>query len=170
VQSKSLTQEESKMTRKLTRFTGLAAALASVAMMVAPAAGSAAPVKFGAKLDPTVQPSNSLPGLPCIPDVLRYHACTMVQNEAYGRPDGGHIAPKTGIVKRIRLIAGGPGTMRIQTAKVKQSTLFTTKEAKLVHKGPKRTGKAAATGSSPSRSICRSRRANSWRSTPATPR
>ena len=84
-----------------------------------------------------MQPSNSLPGLPCIPDVLRYHACTMVQNEAYGRPGNGHIAPKTGTVKRIRLIAGGPGTMRIQTATVKRSTLFTTKEAKLVHKGPK---------------------------------
>ncbi|HET6999221.1 MAG TPA: hypothetical protein VFI03_11585 [Solirubrobacterales bacterium] len=122
------------MTRKLAFFT---AALASLAMMVAPAAGTAAPVKFGAKLDPTVQPSNSLPGLPCIPDVLRYHACTMVQNEAYGRPGNGHIAPKTGTIKRIRLIAGGPGTMRIETAKVKRSTLFTTKEAKLVHKGPK---------------------------------
>lgn len=128
-----------RTTRKLTRLTALAAAVASVAMMAAPAAGTAAPVKFGAKLDPTVQPSNSLPGLPCIPDVFRYHGCTMVQNEAYGRPDGGHIAPKTGTIKRIRLIAGGPGTMRIQTAKVKQKTLFTTKEAKLVHKGPKLT-------------------------------
>lgn len=124
-------------TRSLARFTGLAAALASVAMMVAPAAGSAAPAKFGAKLDPTVQPSNSLPGLPCIPDALRYQACTMVQNEAYGRPDGGHIAPKTGTIKRIRLIAGGPGTMRLETVKVKRSTLSTTKEGKLVHKGQK---------------------------------
>jgi hypothetical protein len=123
--------------RKFNRFTALAAALASVAMMVAPAAGMAAPVKFGAKLNPTVQPSNSLPGLPCIPDVLRFHPCTMVQNEAYGRPDGGEIASKTGTIKKIRLIAGGPGTMRVETAKVKRSTLLTTKEAKLVHKGPK---------------------------------
>lgn len=124
------------MTRKLAFLT---AAIAAVALMVAPAAGLAAPVKFGAKLDPTVQPSNSLPGLPCLPEALRYQACTMVQNEAYGRPDGGHIAPKTGTIKRIRLIAGGPGTIRIETAKVKQKTLFTTKEAKLVHKGPKLT-------------------------------
>ena len=124
------------MNRKLTFLTF---AVAAVALMVAPAAGLAAPVKFGAKLDPSVQPSNSLPGLPCLPEVLRYHACTMVQNEAYGRPDGGHIAPKTGTIKRIRLIAGGPGTIRIETAKVKQKTLFTTKEAKLVHKGPKLT-------------------------------
>jgi hypothetical protein len=122
------------MTRKLTYLTAL---LASVATMVAPAAGVAAPVKFGAKLDPTVQPSNSLPGLICGPELGVYHPCTMVQNEAYGRPDGGHIAPKTGTIKRIRLIAGGPGTMRVETAKVKRSTLLTTKEAKLVHKGPK---------------------------------
>ncbi len=95
------------------------------------------PVKFGAKLNPTVQPSNSLPGLRCVADPLRFSPCTMVQNEAYGRPGRGHIAPKTGTIKKIRLIAGGPGTMRIETAKVKQKTLFTTKEAKLVHKGPK---------------------------------
>jgi hypothetical protein len=125
-------------TRRLTGFTGFAAALATVAMMIAPAAGmAAAPVKFGAKLNPTVQPSNSLPGLRCIADPLRHSPCTMVQNEAYGRPDGGHIAPKTGTIKKIRLIAGGPGTMRVETAKVKQSTLLTSKEAKLVHKGPK---------------------------------
>jgi hypothetical protein len=127
------------MTRKLTthKLAFVTAAVAALALMVAPAAGAVAPVKFGAKLDPTVQPSNSLPGLFCLPEVLRYHACAMVQNEAYGRPDGGHIAPKTGTIKRIRLIAGGPGTIRIETAKVKQKTLFTTKEAKLVHKGPK---------------------------------
>jgi len=124
-------------TRKLPRFAALAAAVATVAMMIAPASGMAAPVKFGAKLDPTVQPSNSLPGLRCIADPLRFSPCTMVQNEAYGRPDGGHIAPKTGTIKTIRLIAGGPGTTRIETVKVKQKTLFTTKEGKLVHKGPK---------------------------------
>lgn len=123
------------MTRKLSRLTGLAAAVACVATIAMPAVGTAAPVKFGAKLDPTVQPSNSLPGLPCLPEVLKYHPCTMVQNEAYGRPDGGHIAPRSGTIERIRLIAGGPGTMRIETVKVKRSTLTTTKEAKLVHKG-----------------------------------
>ena len=122
------------MNRKLAFLT---AAVAAVAMMIAPAGGIAAPVKFGAKLNPTVQPSNSLPGLRCVADPLRFSPCTMVQNEAYGRPGRGHIAPKTGTIKKIRLIAGGPGTMRIETAKVKQKTLFTTKEAKLVHKGPK---------------------------------
>jgi hypothetical protein len=125
-------------TSKLVRRTGIAAALATVAMMVAPAAGLAsAPVKFGARLNPTVQPSNSLPGLRCIADPLRHSPCTMVQNEAYGRPGGGEIAPKTGTIRQVRLVAGGPGQMRIETAKVKRATLATTKEAKLVHKGPK---------------------------------
>ncbi len=98
-------------TRRFARFTGFVVVVACLATMVAPAAGSAAPVKFGAKLDPTVQPSNSLPGLRCIADPLRFTPCTMVQNEAYGRPDGGHIAPKTGTIKKIRLIAGGPGRL-----------------------------------------------------------
>jgi len=123
-------------TRKFARFTGLAAAVASVAMMVAPAAGMAAPVKFGAKLDPTVQPSNSLPGMQCehqTPGAI----CTMVQNEAYGRPDGGHLAPKTGTIKRIRLIAGGPGSFKLQIAKVQQATLFKTNKAKVVYDGPR---------------------------------
>ena len=49
----------------------------------------------------------------------------MVQNEAYGRPDGGELAPKTGTIKKIRLIAGGPGSFRPQIAKVKHSTSTT---------------------------------------------
>lgn len=124
------------MTRTARKLALLTAAVAALAALVAPAAGMAAPVKFGAKLDPTVQPSNSLPGLPCIPEV-RFFSCSMVQNEAYGRPDGGHIAPKTGTIKRIRLIAGGPGETRIYTAKVRRKTLLTTKEARIFQRGPK---------------------------------
>ncbi len=131
-----MTRTDTK-TRRFARLGGLAVAVASVALMLTPVAGMAsAPLKFGAKLDSTVQPSNSLPGLTCVNDPIR-SACTMVQNEAYGRPDGGHIAPKTGTIKKIRLIAGGPGTTRIETVKVKQRTLSTTQEGKLVHKGPK---------------------------------
>jgi hypothetical protein len=125
-------------TPKLLRHTAIAAALASLALLLVPAAGLAkAPVRFGARLNSTVQPSNSLPGLKCSPDPGTFYPCTMVQNEAYGRPNGGEIAPKTGTIKTIRLIAGGPGTMRVETDKVKRSTLFGTNEAKLVHKGPK---------------------------------
>ena len=122
---------------KIARGTGLLAALASVALIVAPAAGMAsAPVKFGAKLNPTVQPSNSLPGLTCDQTATPGPACTMIQNEAYGRPDGGELAPKTGTIKKIRVIAGGPGSFKLQIAKVKRSTLFSTNEAKVVYTGP----------------------------------
>jgi hypothetical protein len=122
---------------KLARRTGFAAALAAVAMTAAPAAGTAAqPVKFGSKLNPTVQPSNSTPAHPCN-QASPGSPCTMVQNEAYGRPDTGHLAPRTGTIKRIRVIAGGPGSFRLQVAKVKRSTLNGTNEAKLVANGPK---------------------------------
>ncbi|HXS46925.1 MAG TPA: hypothetical protein VN756_05635 [Solirubrobacterales bacterium] len=114
----------------------LIAAAAALALMVAPATGLAkAPVKFGAKLDPTVQPSNSLPGLACSQESILQ--CTMVQNEAYGRPDGGELAPRSGTIRKIRLIAGGPGVFRLQIAKVKRSTLFGSNEAKVVRGGPK---------------------------------
>lgn len=119
-----------------TRLAVLAAAVAGLALMATPAAGLAkAPVKFGAKLDPTVQPSNSLPGLQCSQESLVQ--CTMVQNEAYGRPDGGELAPRTGTIKKIRLIAGGPGVFRLQIAKLKRSTLFGSNEAKVLRGGPK---------------------------------
>jgi len=125
------------MTRK-TRTHGktltLVAAIAALAMMIVPAISAAAPVKFGSALNPTVQPSNSLPGLDC-GEVAG--PCTFVQQEAYGRPDGGELAPKTGTIKKIRLIAGGPGSFKLQIAKVKRSTLFGTNEAKVVASGPR---------------------------------
>jgi len=111
------------------------AAIAVIAMTIVPATSMAAPVKFGSKLNPTVQPSNSLPGLKCSQEAPG--PCTMVQNEAYGRPDGGELAPKTGTIKKIRLIAGAPGSFKLQIAKVKRSTLFGTNEAKVVANGPR---------------------------------
>jgi hypothetical protein len=121
-------------THTLVSRIGILAAITAVAMMVVPALSSAAPVKFGSKLNPTVQPSNSLPGLGC-GEVAG--PCTFVQQEAYGRPDGGELAPKTGTIKKIRLIAGGPGSFKLQIAKVKRSTLFGTNEAKVVANGPR---------------------------------
>jgi hypothetical protein len=122
------------MTRTHTKTLTLFAAIAALAMMIVPAIGAAAPVKFGSKLNPTVQPSNSLPGLGCGEAA---GPCTFVQQEAYGRPDGGELAPKTGTIKKIRLIAGGPGSFKLQIAKVKRSTLFGTNEAKVVANGPR---------------------------------
>jgi hypothetical protein len=126
------------ITARFARRAGLVVALAGLlAAMVAPASGFAsAPIKFGAKLNPTIQPSNSLPGLKCSQEAPGT-SCTMVQNEAYGRPDGGELAPKTGTIKKIRLIAGGPGSFKLQIAKVKRSTLFGTNEAKVVYNGPR---------------------------------
>lgn len=105
-------------TQKIARRAGLIAAVASLAMMVAPSTGIAkAPVKFGAKLNSRVQPSNSLPGLTCNGPETALEPCTMVLNEAYGRPDGGELAPRTGTIKRIRVIAGGPGSFRLMAVK-----------------------------------------------------
>lgn len=127
------------LTTKLSRRIGFIAAFAAlVAAMVVPATGmAAAPVKFGAQLNPTVQPSNGSPGIECVPMSLT--PCTMVQNEAYGRPDGGELAPKTGTIKRIRIIAADAGSFRPQIATVKHSastTLGDTK-AKVTYTGPK---------------------------------
>jgi hypothetical protein len=106
------------MTRKITIRTGLVATLAILALALAPAAGMAkAPVRFGAKLNSTVQPSNSLPGLTCNGPETPLEPCTMVLNDAYGRPNGGEIAPKTGTITKIRLIAGGPGSFRLLAVK-----------------------------------------------------
>jgi hypothetical protein len=123
--------------QKIARRAGLLAAVASLALAVTPAAGVAkAPVKFGAMLTPTVQPSNSLPGLTCNGPETPLVGCTMILNEAYGRPDGGELAPKTGTIRKIRLIAGGPGSFRLQVAKVDRTTVFGTNEARAVHYGP----------------------------------
>jgi hypothetical protein len=118
--------------KKLARRAGLVAAAASLALMVAPTTGLAkAPVKFGAKLDPTVQPSNSTPAHPCSQEAAGQY-CTMIENDAYGRP-GVERAPKSGRIRAIRVIAGGPGSFQLQIAKVRKADDY----AKVVRTGPK---------------------------------
>ena len=156
-------------TRRFAR-TAIAAVLAATALAAVPTANAGAATKFGAKLDPTVQPSNSLPRHPCTHQDPGL-SCTMVENSAYYRPDGGERAPKTGTIRRIRLVAGGPGSFRLQIAKVKRSTLFGTNEAKVLRNGPvsttrvraSRTGTPTTTTSSRSRSPSRSSGASTWR-------
>jgi hypothetical protein len=104
--------------QKIARRAGFVAALACLVLAVVPATGMAkAPVRFGALLNSNVQPSNSLPGLTCNGPETALEPCTMVLNDAYGRPNGGEIAPKTGTIEKIRLIAGGPGSFRLMAVK-----------------------------------------------------
>lgn len=107
-----------RKTRAIIRRLGLVAAVASLALVAVPAVGQAkAPVKFGAMLNSKVQPSNSLPGLSCSGPENPLTTCTMALNDAYGRPEGGEVAPRTGTIKKIRLIAGGPGSFRLMAVK-----------------------------------------------------
>lgn len=123
--------------QKIVRRVGIVAAFVCLALAGVPAAGQAkAPVRFGAKLNSTVQPSNSLPGLTCNGPETPLVGCSMILNEAYGRPDGGELAPRTGTIKKIRLVAGGPGSIRLQIEKVNRATLFGSKEARAVWYGP----------------------------------
>jgi hypothetical protein len=79
-------------------------------------ATSAAPVRFGAKLTTDTQPQ---PALWCDEpnDVDPHPTCTWVMNEAYGRPAGGHKAPKAGTIGKVRIISCTPGTFRLQVVR-----------------------------------------------------
>lgn len=122
---------------KVARRAGLVFALAGLAAaMVAPASSlAAAPVQFGAKLSSMTDPANSTPARPC-DEMAPGRACTMIENQARERPDSLITAPKSGTIKQVRLVAGGPGSFQLQIAQVKRSTLFGTNEAKVVRNGP----------------------------------
>lgn len=115
----------------------LPAAIVTVAMMmIAPASGmAAAPVQFAAKLSSMTDPANSTPARPC-DEMAPGKACTIVENEARERPDSLVTAPRGGTIKQIRLVAGGPGSFKLQIAQVKRSTLFGTNQAEVVANGP----------------------------------
>lgn len=105
--------------------------LAAIALVALPAQGMAA-TKFGAKLTPDVQPSNASEPHSCIPDEdVPSTTCTRVLMDAYGRPDQ-PMAPKSGKIKRLRLIAGAPGSFRLQIVKANPMN----EQAKLVRNGP----------------------------------
>jgi hypothetical protein len=120
---------------RLGRRLGAAAATAAIALLALPAVGQAhgkyGYYKFGAELNPTVQPSNSVPSHPCEP--VAGQACTRVSMEAYGRPDGGERAKRNGVIKRIRVIAGEGGSFRPLLARANPNT----QRAKLSRYGPK---------------------------------
>lgn len=109
------------------------ALLAFVATLVAPASGEAARVKFGARINPSVQPSNGSPGIQCLTEF-----CTFVQDDAYGRPDGGMVAPRTGTIKTIKFVAADIGRFRPQVVTVKHSasSLLGATKAQVTYTGP----------------------------------
>jgi hypothetical protein len=88
-------------------------------------------VTFGAKLTSHSQPSNAFDGQPCEPATV---ACTRVMTEAYRRPDPetDQVAPKDGTIGKIMIVAGEPGTFRLELAKAKVDQ----DKAKLVAVGP----------------------------------
>jgi len=109
----------------------LALILAAVgtALMVAPASGVAA-TKFGSVLNKSTQPSNSAPAHEC--DPLMGDPCTRIMVEPYGLQLGAR-APKNGVIKKIRLIAGTPGSFRLQLAKARPNP----QTGKVVRNGPR---------------------------------
>lgn len=106
-------------TRKAQRLSLLLAAIGA-ALMIAPATGQAT-TTFGSNVGPDVQPSNANEPHTCEETTGAPGACTWVENEAYtnGDPNVETRAPKTGKIKRIRWIAGAPGSFRFQVVKVK---------------------------------------------------
>ncbi|MFN8160273.1 MAG: hypothetical protein U0R52_04405 [Solirubrobacterales bacterium] len=122
-------------TKTRNRFarTAIATALAATALAAVPAAGQAA-TKFGSDLNPTMQPSNSLPAHPCTHQDAG-KSCTRIETVSYGNP-GHERAPKTGTIRKIRVIAGGPGSFRLQIAKVKVDSIGLNNTAKVLRNGP----------------------------------
>lgn len=112
----------------------IAVVLATVALLVTPAlASGATPLRFGAKLNNTIQPSNAESGWWCDqPDPAPHPNCTWVSLEAYGRPNGGHKAPRNGIIDKVRVISCIPGGFRIQIAKARPAE----QKARVLRNGP----------------------------------
>jgi hypothetical protein len=77
---------------------------------------SAAPARFGSRLTTDTQPQ---PALWCDePNEEEPHAdCTWILNDAYGRPDTGHLAPRDGTIGKVRLMSCDPGSLRVQVAR-----------------------------------------------------
>jgi hypothetical protein len=118
--------------RRLVLTIGLCLA-AAAALMAVPASGEAG-VKFGAKLangaDP-VQVASPCPG-------GAGEACSRapIYYEDPPHAGGGATAPKDGVIDKIKLIAGTPGSFRLQLARVK-GQIAPQLKLKAVGKGPK---------------------------------
>jgi hypothetical protein len=123
-----------RSTIAVVRFRVILFAAAFAVAAALPAAGAGATFKFGSKLDSTVQPSNAESPHACN-EAHPSWRCTWVMNEAYGRPNGGHKAQKRGTIKRIRLVAGAPGSFRLQIVRA-HATAGGGFEGRAVRNGP----------------------------------
>jgi hypothetical protein len=104
------------MQRRPSRVTGLAAVLAALLLATISPMASAAPVRFGARLDDQTQPDG---GTQTCRNASK--SCTWIQAEAYQRADGLH-APKDGRITKIRVIAGNKGgSFRPVLARIKNN-------------------------------------------------
>ena len=118
-----------KTNRRLGRRLILVLALGvAAAFMAAPASGFAA-TTFGAKLNKTIQPSNSQPAQPC---TMPAKSCTRIEMDAYNNA-GHERAPKDGVINKVKLIAGGPGHFKPQIAEAKPGK----DKGRVVRNGPR---------------------------------
>jgi hypothetical protein len=115
-------------TRRLGRRFLVVTALGAAALMALPASGFAA-TTFGAKLNKHIQPSNSLPAQSC---TVMPQQCTRIEMDAYNNA-GHERAPKDGIIKKVKLIAGGPGHFKLQIAEAKPAK----DKGRVVRNGPR---------------------------------
>jgi hypothetical protein len=129
------------------RTTRLTAALAGLATMAAVAvigvsAASASTTKFGAKLTSQTQPSNAN-NATCAdadPTLSAVTPCTRVPTTFadVGAINGAIKAPKSGTIKKIKLIAEKPGNMVPVVVALKNiNTQNYTAKGKVTAKGPK---------------------------------
>lgn len=123
----------SRKVKHTARTVIVAAAVGATALVAVPGPATAAKVKFGSKLTSQVQPSNANTAHYCDENDTSVK-CTWTMNEAYGRPDGGEKSPKTGTLRKLKLIAGEAGKFKLQIVKAKE--VNGKWRTKLVRNGP----------------------------------
>jgi hypothetical protein len=104
------------------RFILTAAGLGLISLFTTPASSATI---FGSKLNHQLTPAES-----CNAN-KKADMCSWVLTQAQGDP-GNEQAPKNGIVDTVRLMACGPGSFVLQTARAKPGQ----DKAKVVHTGP----------------------------------
>jgi hypothetical protein len=112
--------------RRRTKSAMIMAVAALAASMLLPASAGAARtpkvVEFGALLTRHTQPSNSNTPHSCREQTGMPGNCTRVLMEAYRRPDTGQLAPKTGHLSEVKIIAGDKGLFYFELAKTNPKT------------------------------------------------